>query len=111
MEQQPRIVRLAMWTVKGCARHSSLPACVDVDDGVFLERVLAGRCKSFHHMVPLILVACSCGGGRAHVGCRRSLSLRNQREDERESWRRRKQEHRAKDALSLVSVGRRQDGG
>lgn len=25
----------------------------------FLERLLAGRCKPFHHTVPLILVACS----------------------------------------------------
>lgn len=33
---------------------------MDEDEGVsFLERLLAGRCKPSHHMVPLILVACS----------------------------------------------------
>lgn len=80
------------------------PACVN--EGVFLERLLAGRCKPFHNMVPLIQVTCSLWELQDHVGCRRSWFRWNQREDDRVG-RGRKQGPKTP---FLVSVGRRQVG-
>lgn len=81
---------------------------MDEDEGVsFLERLLAGRCKPSHHMVPLILVACSLW--RLWDSCRvqKELVPEESKGGLERIGGKGKQRHRAKDGVCGKEAGQR----